>query len=335
MTSNTNVVLPPDHVDPKKQSRAGTDKENLRSPPTMPIEVYEDHRGSPALHKKTKSSVSLKSLIGNEKGTTSKTKSPKKQDSTKPKKSKSSTSLSTLLSRPKSSKDLEIELSSQQKDKENHTPPRTADDIPPPIWAQFATQPIQEFKTSRKVPLNDLHDVKDEITKYTPREYSPSKQRNFHDSQQPTLGHKKDSKPRPKSAFVPSGPSVVSFPDILANLRKSNDVKRGSDSSNQPPQLRSSMDSGKSSCDALQSRWSVPGNSRKDSDDSRNPAFTMGKRGSRVMAAVAALNGKAKQPTNALVKDTIDTPVDVKSIENAFESLLVRALVPSIFRIGS
>lgn len=325
MTSNGMTMRPQDYVSTKQQLRdQSRNRENLRSSPEKPIEIYKDKSRKTGLHKKTKSSVSLKSLMGNEKGHASKAKAPKKHDDTKPKKSKSSTSLSALLSRPKSSKDLKSDCSPQQKEKENQTPPQTADIAPPPIWAQFATQAFQASTKSTKVPLNDLYDVDDEIKKYTPHDYSPSKQRNFDDFQQPSLAQKTGLKPRPKSAFIASGPSNTTFPEILSSFRKTDDGKRSSELSNQNHQPRSSVDSGKPAREARQSRSSGLDKGRQVSDDSSKSALTMGKRGSRVMAAVAAFNGKAKPSVKTPAKETLDNTVDAKSIENAFENLLVR-----------
>lgn len=323
-TSNGTPTLPQDHTSTKQQLKEDSrNRENLRLSPAKPIEIYKDKARGTGLHKKTKSSVSLKSLMGNEKGYVAKAKSPKK-DNTKPTKSKSSTSLSALLSRPKSSKDLKSGFKPQQKEKENRTPPQTADIAPPPIWAQFATQAFQESTNSRKVPLNDLHNVDDEIAKYTPRDYSPSKQRNFHDFQQPSLAQKTDIKPRPRSAFIPSGTSATSFPEILSSFRKSDDGKRNLEMSNQNHQLRSSVDSSKPTYEARQSRSSGLEKSRQVSDDSSKSGLTMGKSRSRVMAAVAAFNGKAKQPVKPSTKEILDNPIDAKGIDSAFESLLVR-----------
>lgn len=327
---NVIPMLRPGHaVAAQHLKEESMNKENLRSPAT-PIEVYEDKARGSGLHKKTKSSVSLKSLMGNEKGNASKSRSPKKQDLTKPKKSKSSTTLSALLSRPKSSKDLKLDVTRQQNDKENQTPPQTAELAPPPIWAQFATQAFQESANSRKIPLNDLNNVDDEIAKYTPGDYSPSKQRNFQYHEEPSLIPKNNSKPRPKSAFVVSDLSTTSFTEILSSFRKSDDGKRSSEVPNQNQQFRSGVNSDELSCDARQSRWSGHDKARKVSDDSSKAALTLAKRGSRVMAAVAAFNGKAKIQVQAPAKEIPATPVDFKDIEDAFESLLVRTLTLSI-----
>ena len=329
-TLNVIPMLRPGHaVAAQHLKEESMDKENLRSSPATPIEVYEDKARGSGLHKKTKSSVSLKSLMGNEKGNASKSRSPKKQDLAKPKKSKSSTTLSALLSRPKSSKDLKLDVTRQQNDKENQTPPQTAELAPPPIWAQFATHAFQESAKSRKIPLNDLNDVDDEIAKYTPGDYSPSKQRNFQYHEEPSLIQKNNSKPRPKSAFVISDLSTTSFTEILSNFRKSDDGKRSSEVPNQNHQSLSGVNSDELSCDARQTRWSGLDKARKVSDDSSKAALTLAKRGSRVMAAVAAFNGKAKIQVQAPAKEIPTTSVDFKDIEDAFESLLVRTLTLS------
>ena len=59
---------------------------------------------------------------------------------------------------------------------------------------------------------------------------------------------------------------------------------------------------------------------RKVSEDSSKSASTMAKRGSRVMAAVAAFNGKSKEQP----REAVATKINVIAIENAFENLLVR-----------
>lgn len=328
------------NVSPSKQQLRdeSRNKENLPSSPRKPVEVYEDKTKNHGAHKKTKSSVSLKSLMGNEKGSAAKIKSPKKEETTKPKKSKSSTSLSTLLSRPKSSKESQSGFILHQKDKENQTPPKTVDIAPPPIWAQFATQPVQESTSSRKVPLNDLHDVDGEMAKYTPRDYSPSKQRNFYDFQKPALARKAEPKPRPKSAFISSGTSKASFAETLSSLRKSVDGSRNSELSSQDSHPRISEDNGKPFSKAEHSSPPSSKENRKVSNGSSKSVITMGKRGSRVMAVVAAFNGKTKEPAKEPVKELPVIPIDVKGIENAFESLLVCVfaleLVRSLIRIG-
>lgn len=310
-------ILPPGNPYVRQHRDENRNRENALPSPVVPVDVYEDKAQGFSFHKKSKSTVSLKSLMGTEKADAPKMKPrPKKQEEEKPKKSKSSTSLSALLSRPKSSKDLKTDMSRQQKDKENVTPPSSADIAPPPIWAQFAKQ--KDSVMARKVPLNDTRDVDNEMALYTPQEYSPSKQRNFHGFQKPSLSRKGE---RPKSAFLASGISTTSFAETLSGLRKYSHDRGESRSSNLSEQHRNSAESHRKSS----SEYPNPGrgdrnSNRKVSDGSSNSGLTMAKRGSRVMAVVAALNGKSKEAA----KETTDPKLDLKDIDNAFESLLVR-----------
>lgn len=314
-------MLPPNHSHTRQQSRdESRSRENSKPEPVRPVEVYEDRSQAFAFHKKSKSSVSLKSLMGTEKANPPKPRSPKKQDTEKPKKSKSSTNLSALLSRPRSSKDLRSEMSRSQKDKENMAPSSAADIVAPPIWAQFAKQPIRESTVAKKVPLNDVHDIDNEMSLYTPLEYSPSKQRNFQDYEKPTLARRGEPRPRPRSAFIPSGISAASFTETLSGLRKQGHERGESRSSNKVGYRPSSAETGrKASCEDQRSNRRDDVKNRKVSDESSNSASTMTKRGSRVMAVVAAFNGKSKEPP----KEAVATKVDVIAIDDAFENLLV------------
>lgn len=318
VVSSNGPTLPPSNPCGRQQFEdKSKNRENVQPSPVKPVEVYEDKPGF-SFHKKSKSSVSLKSLIGAEKAEPPKTRPPKKQEQEKPKKKKSSTGLSALLSRPKSSKDLRADMSRQQKDKENMTPPDSADIAPPPIWAQFARHPTQEISVARKVPLKDAHDVDDEMALYTPHEYSPSKQRNFHDLQKPTLSRKGE---RPKSAFLGNGISTTSFAETISGLRKYSHDKGESRSSNQSGQHRNSVESSRKSSSEYQYPTRLDRNERRKVSDSSSNSGIAAKRGSRVMAVVAAFNGRSKESS----KENAETKVDPKEIEIAFENLLVRA----------
>lgn len=319
------VMLPPGQFHMRLQTNEELhSRDILRSSPTKPIEVYEDTTKPWDMHRKGKSSISIRSLVGGENGQTAEERSPKKPENTKPKKSKSSTSLSALLSKARPSKDLGSEYEIQLKDKENRTPPRSGDAAPaPPIWAQFATQPTKEATTTRKIPLNDARDIDDEMALYTPRDYSPSKQRNFHDYK-PNLPRKPESKPRPRSAILPTEHSTASFAETLSKLRNINKVQPHSDGQKQILQSRKSVENGRGSPSYDKSSGRIFRNEHRNvSNGSSKSAVTVGKRGSRVMAVVAAFNGKAKESAREQGRETPNTPVDVKAIENAFESLLV------------
>lgn len=323
------VVLPPGQFHMKLQTNEETShRDALRSSLTKPIDVYEDRTRPWDMQRKGKSSTSVKSVVGGENGLIAEDKSPKKSENMKPKKSKSSTNLSALLSKARPSKDGVSDYETPQKDKENQTPPRSSDAAAvPPIWAQFATQPSKEPAASRKVPLNDARDINDEMALYTPRDYSPSKQRNFHDYQ-PNLFRKSEPKPRPKSAFFPSDHSTASFAETLSKLRNINKNPSRSDGQKQLLQSRRSIENERGSPSYEESSERIfRKEHRKVSSDSSKAYATTGKRGSRVMAVVAAFNGKAKGSVKEQERETANIPLDVKAIESAFESLLVGLLV--------
>lgn len=317
--------LPPDHPHNGQQSKESSRNQDSVRSPQKPIEVYEDGSKSLGLHKRTKSAVSLKSLVSNEKTKSRKSSSPEKKDGRKPKKTKSSTGLSALFSKSKSSTDLTLDAALQTKDKENTTPPSTGNSAPPPIWAQFASQPFEGY-TSMKVPLNDARDIAEEIALYTPAEYSPSKGRNFMDYQAPTLA-RAETKPRPKSALLPSSASKSTFADTISGLRKRGYDKLSSQQLSAQEKTGSSVDYRRYSSEKSEKKAPIQRTStepQRKSEDIGVDSVAV-KRGSRVMAAVAAFNGKSQIPDvpKDIANKTQEPPLDPKAIETAFESLLV------------
>ena len=294
---NANIPLP----------EANHNRERNRSSPRKPIDVYDDTRSKP-------DGVENAPLpLGKDKRKIQKQPSPTKEEETKPKKSKSSTTLSAMFGKSKSSKSLKSEEEKQQqlkvKDKENCTPPSSSNGPPPPIWAQFASTPMMEVSSTQKIPLNDRWDIDDEMERYTPQEYSPSKGRNFYD-EQPTLSRRTEPKPRPKSAYLPSSLSSASFTETVSVLRKV---------SQRHKKTNVGRLQGQAGMDGASSRRSST-DSRKVSNDSSDYGLTMAKRGSRVQAAVAALNGKAKEPEGEV---KAQVPSDPRAFDNAFEAVLV------------
>ena len=174
-----------------------------------------------------------------------------------------------------------------------------------------------------KVPLNDVRDIAEEIALYTPAEHSPSKGRNFMDYQAPTLA-RVETKPRPKSALLSSSASKTTFTETISGLRK-----RGYDKVSQQP--LSGQERNRSSDDYRRSSSEKKVPSQRASTERQRKREDVGvdsvavKRGSRVMAAVAAFNGKSQdldEPKD-MVNKTQEPPLDPKAIETAFESLLV------------
>ncbi|KAI9789240.1 MAG: hypothetical protein M1816_006249 [Peltula sp. TS41687] len=258
----------------------------------------------------------------------------KKENNRPPKKSKSSTSLSALLKRPKSSKALrqeavEREMVMKEGGRSAVTPSGTA---PPPIYARFTSQPAREALHSRPVPLNDTQTDR-EMLQYTPLDYSPSKQRNLHGYEQPTLGRPATlHKPRPKSEYLMSSTTAEGLKNLL-----SGGVRSSSNESSGPPS--SSRDSTEHEKRRPISVWggqsvAKQGNTRNvPSDDvfteksggQHRQQLTVAKRGTRVMEAVATFNQIAKEAQQGMIPDR-------KAIDSSFETLLDSRNIPQNMR---
>lgn len=297
--------LPPDHP----HSRAlGEIQQNQQTPPLSPKKSREGKRpntmteeGFRSLHKKTLSSISLKSLAGRdtEKGTKS-----KESKSSKPKKTKSSTNLATLLSRPKSSRSLHKEAEAEaraQKDKENRTPTSSSPAEtrrPPPIYAQFSSEHFA------KQPLGGKF-LEDEIDRYTPENYSPGKQRNFYKGagHQPTLTKRDEGLERPKMPYLPSSFSVQDITRKVSNgSRKSAELMRRVSGGKRP------------SFDRKITASSV----RSELSDKAAPS-----KGQRVLAAVSAFGGKTQK-----VEVQSEGGLQDKDVDREFEAMLDRRNIP-------
>lgn len=315
-----NMMLPPDHPHARLHLREDSGNRNPKViPPRKSVELRRDHIQTLGENQNPYRLTSFKSE--KEKLKISKKKPGKEED--KPmKKSKSATGLSALLSRPRSSKSQKDENTRENRDKENQSPSNTADLAPPPIWAQFATQGVQEPRSTYKVPLNDRKSIDDEIRRYTPGVYSPSKQRNFQDSQKPTLSGRSEAKPRPKSECLASRPMREASVETESGLRRS-DHETSSKTAATTQQMYQKTDA---DCNASGHGSRVE--QRKVSDKWGGPEMTVGKRGSRVMAAVAAFNGKSKELPKEPVECLSRSELDPQTIESAFEILLDARNVP-------
>ncbi|KAL5329188.1 hypothetical protein ACEPPN_002698 [Leptodophora sp. 'Broadleaf-Isolate-01'] len=297
--------LPPDH--PHSRALGEIQQNQQTQPPLSPKKSREGKRphtteeGFKSLHKKTLSSISLKSLAGRD---TDKVTKSKESKSSKPKKTKSSTNLATLLSRPKSSRSLhkEAEVEARaQKDKENRTPTSSSPaetTRPPPIYAQFSSEHFA------KQPLGGKF-LEDEIDRYTPENYSPGKQRNFYKGpgHQPTLTKRDEGLERPKMSYLPSSFSVQDITRKVSNgSRKSAELMRRVSGGKRPSFDRK-----------------VTGSSAKsDITDKVAPS-----KGQRVLAAVSAFGGKVQK------QDAQSEPMlQDKDIDREFEAMLDRRNIP-------
>ncbi|KAK2736608.1 hypothetical protein FQN57_000725 [Myotisia sp. PD_48] len=247
-----------------------------------------------ALHKRTKSSLSLKSLL----------KDKDKREShgidiagsdgniqrVKPKKTKSSTSLSSLFKRSQRSRG---DNSSSSKDKENCSPPGIAENLSQ-SGAHIILNKFSEDKVDTRYAPETGRTLREEMSLYTPKDYSPSKQRNFYGHHQPTLAKRSDAKPRPKSDVISS--SSASISSIFVSSRRYSP--------------RAEPNGGIEGIGThLQTK-------RKTSN---------GRRSSRVMAAIAAFGSKPTATPG-------DKQLDSREIEKAFEKLLDSRNIPANMR---
>jgi hypothetical protein len=286
------------------------------------------------LHKKTLSSVSLRSLVNKEDKPRDKQSSDSRpspvdtQMGAKPKKTKSSTNLAAMFgkgrSKDKDSKQSPVKVAS---DKENTTPPNSATTMAPPrppIWAEFSSQ--QELSTTSKVPLNDQRrSIEEEIALYTPQNYSPSKQRNFFEYGQPAL--RPAPKERPKSMVVPKTTSTSSLLNTFSR-KKSNERAPLGDTKGNEVRTRDESPSKSKPPRPTLSRASTDTGARDYSVKpmAPPPPTSPTKKQNRVMAAVAAFNGKAKQVAG---EPAASTKLDPKTVDAEFEVVLVSVFATS------
>lgn len=212
-----------------------------------------------------------------------------------PKKSKSVTNLAAVFGKGnRNSKDVTLAKDNKENDA---PPPSSPEQSQPPIWAQFAT-------TQRP-------SIEDEIARYTPQDYRPGSQRNFsggfgESGQRPMLH--KDVRPQNVSRLSSEG-IVGAIGRRVSGGRISMD--------------RSSEDSGR--------RSSQLGRRVSGSSIEQGPIkekLNVVKRGGKVMAAVAALQGRSKPA----VATKAEPELNAKAIDKAFEAVLEARNIPEAQR---
>ncbi|KAL6158561.1 hypothetical protein ACJBU6_02671 [Exserohilum turcicum] len=248
------------------------------------------------------------------KSTDSARSAPNDDDADKPKRPKSSTNLAAMFGKARS---RDRSPTKETRDKENTEPPRPGR-IPPatPIWAEFSSH---QGTAATKASLNDQRRSIDEGSS----RFSPAKQRNFLDYQQPAA--RPASKPRPKSMFAASS-STTSLLETFSRKRSSERMPLSDTQGNEGRQKDASP---------TKSRPARPTLSRS-STDSATKDFSVKpmapepppspKKASRVMAAVAAFNGKAKQAETAHAPTVKPDP---KVIDAEFEEVLESRNIPT------
>lgn len=299
-------LLPPDHPHSKAAGSENVDPSTRRG-------RADTVQEKPVAQKRSKSTVSLRSLVTSDEKRERKDerkKEKKEKSPKKPIKTKSSTGLSAMFAKMnKSSKDL-TETGPEKTRPHSISPPASASgSIEAPIWAQFATLQTDVSMQSRSLA--------DEIDLYTPKAYLPSEQRNFQGYGQPALSRPTSSS-RPQSMIATDGLTFGQPRGRRLSGDRSQLGSRGSDSSRlglEPTQAR-----GRTSMEGRRPNDLTEEN-RKSSAEQPAPAkgLTVTKRGTKVMAAVAAWNGKAKEPSSP----NKDLPLDPKAVDAAFEAVLV------------
>ncbi|KAJ5093549.1 hypothetical protein N7456_009410 [Penicillium angulare] len=283
----------------------------------IPVTKLDNKEGKGALHKKTKSAVSLKSLRSYM-GKDGRSESPEEEsDEMRPKKTKSTNSFSAILKRSQRGRK---DGSKQSRDKENRSPADLIDSMPSPvsspIWPQDSI-PIyqQNANRSRQNSTADKRrSVADEVSLYTPKGYSPAQQRNFYDYHQPSLTRSAKSgenKPRPKSENLAGNKKVK---DMLGSVQR-------------PPTGDGSaidrVDSANSRGQGLERgrKMSAPESPiLKSPVKEGNP-----NRLSRVQAAISAFNAKDKDAD-------VQRHLNSKDVESEFEKLLDARNIPHNMR---
>ncbi|KAL5340496.1 armadillo-type protein [Aspergillus crustosus] len=263
-----------------------------------------EKRPKAGLHKKTKSAVSLKSLKSYMERKDTKPEKASEDQSNKPKKAKSTNSFSAILKRSQHGR--KTEEPKDIRDKENRSPPDPADNIPSPIWAQYATRTPSIHDEPSPRSQNRRRTLQEEVSLYTPKGYGPSQQRNFYDYHQPSLTNRAGLKPRPKSDYF-AGPSKMR--DMLPwNSSKQSLVDSPGLS---PVRQEKSRPRGLSSPDARpELELKPPGSPKK---------------ASRVQEVISAFNAKDREAD-------LQKKLNAKDLESEFEKLLDARNIPHNMR---
>lgn len=186
--------------------------------------------GGIGLHKKTKSAVSLKSLISYMERKDNKTEDLADEESQewKPKKAKSANSLTAILKRSqRGRKNSTASSKDGPNNKENRSP---SDSLPSPVWTQYTARSSFEQPAPRR-SQDKRRTLHDEVSLYTPRGYGPQEQRNFYDLHQPSLTKHTETRPRPKSEIITGNRKMK---EVLGAMRTPSDNAYPADAPESP-----------------------------------------------------------------------------------------------------
>lgn len=315
------------HAGAGSDSASPLGERHINSPPQpkrSPTKTGDETR-PPATptHKKTGSSVSLRGFIlGKEKH--SNTGSVSSNDERivvekKPKKVKSAANLTGLLKR-KSKKDLREDI----RDQENVSPTRaTQVPSPTPIWAQFATQPLESLDGTMHYPMVQRRTVEEEISLYTPKDYSefrPAEQRNFY-------GYGA-SAPSPVEVQPPQRP-FLEHKSSRSSIFTENLDEESSVVEKQRPKSREQSVSRPTSSYASEARPPLQTRS-SESSQTDNKA----KRGSRVFEVIQNFNLKSRRDARSAAgsQSNSNAPLSPQELDTAFEKVLDALNIPMNMR---
>lgn len=230
----------------------------------------------------------------------------------KPKKVKSAANLTGLLKR-KSKRDLR----ENSRDRESSPPARYLPLEPStPIWAQFATQPLEGSDGTMLYPLSKRRTVEEEIKLYTPKDYSefrPAEQRNFYGYGPATPGSM-DYKP-PQRPFLEHKSSRSSI--FTENLDDEVELMR--------PKSRDQNTSRPASSSRDEKR---PAPQTRSSQCSQSDQKA--KRSSRVFEAIQSLNMRARKDAQSVpaTPTSATPPLSPQELDIAFERVLDSLNIP-------
>ena len=251
------------------------------------------------LHKKTKSTVSLKSLKSymERKDSNKSEDLPDEEPSMwKPKKAKSATSLTAILKRRKGD-----ESSKESGNKENRSP-LDLPDLPSPVWTPYSARSLQE-QPGQPRAHDRRRTIQDEVSLYTPKGYSPAQQRNFYDYHQPSMTKRTDAKPRPKSDILFANRKVK---EVLGVVQPGPSDNASSMEPPEPP----------SPSKGRPRRFSRPRSKSEVEQQPEQKPEPSPKKSSRVQAAISAFNAKEQEAD-------LHRRLNSKDLESEFEKLLV------------
>ncbi|KAL9620687.1 MAG: hypothetical protein Q9160_004823 [Pyrenula sp. 1 TL-2023] len=296
---------------------------HINSPPPVkrvPLNVNEDSK--PPLHKRTKSSISLRSL-GKEKekdknsdALTRRSGEVRRegQASQKPKKPKSSTNLSSIFQK-KSGRGGKDQPNGN---KENNAPQNTIAALTParsPLWEQFATQPYEDACGKLHKPERREQKIDDVVQLGTPQgysEYFPQQQRESYGVVTDPLFEKAPQRP------------YLEHRSSRTSIFKEEDVDGVSPAQSPLETIQQPWRSRPKSAKGQEERPPL----EKQTSSSSQASSVAPNRTSKVLSTIGALSLRSKSIPEAPREKPQPQPLSPKEIDTAFETLLDTQNIP-------